>query len=202
MMNINRIGQLIIVSLIVALSACASSSVKRLESDQEMALTDQWNDTDSKLVAEEMITDMLSYSWLKNYNNPQRERPTVIIQRIRNKSHQHIAIDTFVNEFKRTLIRSGKIDFVVSADEREDLRAERQDQEVHASIQTQTAMAQETGADFALSGTISSIVEEVGRQRVTFYQVDLKLVEMKTNREVWNGEKKIKKLMKRSIFSM
>lgn len=200
-MKTNRIGRLILISLIVTLSACAGSSVQRLELDEERALTDQWNDTDSKLVAEEMITDMLSYSWLKDYHNPQRPRPTVIIQRIHNKSHQHIAIDTFVNEFKRALIRSGKVDFVVSSHEREDLREERRDQEIHASIETQTAMAQETGADFALFGTITSIVEEVGRQRVTFYQVDLKLVEMKTGKEVWNGEKKIKKLMKRSLFS-
>ncbi len=201
-MNTNKIGQLILISLIFTLSACAPSSVKRLESDQEMALTDQWNATDSKLVADEMIKDMLSYSWLADYHNPQRPRPTIIIQRIRNKTNQHIAIDTFVNEFKRALIRSGKVDFVVSADEREDLREERRDQEIHASSDTQTEIAQETGADFALSGTISSIVEDVGRQRVTFYQVDLKLVEMKTGKEVWNGEKKIKKLMKRSLFSI
>ncbi len=200
-MNTNKIGRLILISLIVTLSACAGSSVQRLGLDEERALTDKWNDTDSKLVAEEMTTDMLGYPWLNDYHNPQRPRPTVIIQRIRNKSHQHIAIETFVNEFKRVLIRSGKVDFVVSASEREDLREERLDQEIHASSKTQTAMAQETGADFALSGTITSIVEDVKRQRVTFYQVDLKLVEMKTNREVWNGEKKIKKLMKRSIFS-
>ena len=200
-MNTNRIGRLILISLIVTLSACAPSSVKRLELGEEMALSDKWNDTDSKLVAEEMTTDMLAYPWLNDYHNPQRPRPTVIIQRIRNKSHQHIAIDTFVNEFKRALIRSGKVDFVVSADEREDLREERRDQEIHSSSGTQTEIAQETGADFALSGTISSIVEEVGRQRVTFYQVDFKLVEMKTGKEVWNGEKKIKKLMKRSLFS-
>jgi uncharacterized protein (TIGR02722 family) len=201
-MNTKTIWRVIIVSLIVTLSACAPSSVKRVKTDEEMALTDQWNAIDSKLVAEEMTTDMLTYPWLKNYHNPKRLRPTVIIQRIRNKSHQHIAIDTFVNEFKRALIRSGKVDFVVSADEREDLREERRDQEIHASIDTQTPMAQETGADFALSGTISSIVEEAGRQRVTFYQVDLKLVDMKTNREVWNGEKKIQKVMKRSLFSL
>ena len=201
-MNTKRIVPLIVISLIVILSACAPSSVERLELKQEMALTDKWNDTDSKLVAEEMTTDMLAYPWLNDYHNPKRPRPTVIIQRIRNKTDQHIAIDTFVNEFKRALIRSGKVDFVVSADDREDLREERRDQEVHASIETQTEMAQETGANFALSGTITSIVEDVKRQRVTFYQVDMKLVEMKTGKEVWNGEKKIKKLMKRSLFSM
>jgi len=35
---------------------------------------------------------------------------------------------------------------------------------------------------------------------VTFYQVDLKLVDMESNIEVWNGQKKIQKLQEKSKF--
>jgi len=58
----------------------------------------------------------------------------------------------------------------------------------------------EQGAGFALSGTINSIVDSNGEQRVSFYQVDLKLIDMTTNREVWNGQKKIKKLADKGFF--
>ena len=122
--------------------------------------------------------------------------PRVIVQRIRNKSHEHISVETFINDIKRSLLKSGKIDFVAAGDEREDVRDERQDQELNASAETAKAMGEEFGADYALTGVINSYVDSVGGKRVTFYQVDLKLIDMLTNREVWLGQKKIQKLMK------
>ena len=125
-------------------------------------------------------------------------KPTVIVSRITNKSHEHIAIDTFVNDIKRAIIRSGKASFVAGGDERDAIRDERRDQELNAKDAKQ--MGQEKAADFALSGSINSIVDQVGNDRVTFYQVDLKLVDMESNIEVWNGQKKIQKLQEKSKF--
>lgn len=62
------------------------------------------------------------------------------------------------------------------------------------------AQGQENAADFALSGSVNSIVDQVGSDRVTFYQVDMKLIDMESNREVWNGQKKIQKLQEKSSF--
>ena len=59
---------------------------------------------------------------------------------------------------------------------------------------------QEQAADFAISGSLNSIVDQVGGDRVTFYQVDMKLIDMANNREVWNGQKKIKKLQEKGGF--
>jgi len=42
---------------------------------------------------------------------------------------------------------------------------------------------------------INSYVDQLKDKRVTYYQVDLKLIELLTNREVWIGTKKIQKLM-------
>ena len=56
------------------------------------------------------------------------------------------------------------------------------------------------GFDFAISGSINSIVDQVGGDRVTFYQVDMKLIDMANNREVWNGQKKIQKLQEKGGF--
>jgi hypothetical protein len=47
---------------------------------------------------------------------------------------------------------------------------------------------------------LNSIVDQVGGDRVTFYQVDMKLIDMANNREVWNGQKKIKKLQEKGGF--
>lgn len=191
----------VFLSLLIILVGCASVDVQRIPTEESIDLTDRWNDTDSRLVADEMIGDMLSFPWIQRFQQRTRKtQPTVILQNIFNRSHEHIAVDTFINDLKRAMIRSGKVDFVVAGEERQGVRQERRDQELHSKEGTQAQMGQEQGANFALSGSIDSIVDQVGGKRVTFYQVDLKLIDMTSNREVWNGQKKIKKLQTRSRF--
>ena len=182
------------------LSGCQSTEVKRVDSNQEIALSDNWNAKDSQLVAEAMINDMLTFPWVNDHLKNHSSKPAIIVQSVRNKSHQHITVDTFINDLKRAILRTGQADFVANSSIREEIREERKDQELNASIESQNEMGQEQGADYALSGTINSFVDEQGGQRVTFYQVDLRLIDMTSNREVWNGQKKIQKHQKRSRF--
>ena len=190
---------IIALSMAVLLTAC-SGSVKRLDTNEDVMLSDRWNDTGSRLVAEEMMGDMLTFPWFRDYNFSKKGNPTVIVQSIRNKTSEHIPVDTFINDIKRSLLRAGKVDFVVSGAERDDVRTEREEQELNAAPDTVAKFGLEQGAGFALSGTINSIVDSNGDQRVSFYQVDLKLIDMTTNREVWNGQKKIKKLADKGFF--
>lgn len=44
--------------------------------------------------------------------------PTVVIGSVRNKSHEHINVETFIKDMERALINSGKVDFVANAEER------------------------------------------------------------------------------------
>ena len=197
------LATVLILGTVVFVNGCGKSvEVARVDSGKEIALTDKWNDEDSRLVAEEMINDMLSYPWISQFNQrfPGKE-PLVTVQRVRNKSHEHIAVDTFVNDIKRAVIRSGKAGFIATLEERQNTRAELADQDMNASADTRMEMGEEDGANFALSGTINSIVDQLDNQRVTYYQVDLKLINLQTAREVWNGSKKIKKFMERKSFS-
>jgi uncharacterized protein (TIGR02722 family) len=195
---IKQIKLLLIAAIAVSIMGCAGTRISRVDTDQEIALSDRWNDKDSQLVAEEMIADMLSFPWARDFELKNSNRPTIIIQRIANKSHEHIAIDTFVNDIKRSIIRSGRADFVAGGEERKAIRDERQDQELNADKAKE--QGQELAADFAISGSLNSIVDQVGDERVTFYQVDMKLIDMANNREVWNGQKKIKKLQEKGGF--
>lgn len=199
MKMIAKLGAAAVMGSALLLAGCGGPQVQRVDANQEIALTDRWNDEDSRLVAQEMMQDMLSFPWLSRYrmNSDSERRPTVIIQTIRNKTSEHIPAETFVNDIKRELLRSGDVDFVVSGGERDQIREERRDQELNASAETQAEMGQETGANFALSGSINSFVDQLGDTRVTSYQVDMKLINMTTNLEVWNGQKKIKKVMTR-----
>jgi hypothetical protein len=92
------------------------------------------------------------------------------------------------------------VDFVASANERGEIRSERKDQDLHAREDTRKAMGQEIGADFMLKGTINTIIDAVKGEQARFYQIDLTLIDMESNRKVWVGQKKIKKTVEKSGF--
>lgn len=187
----------IAVAVMTGLSACGQK-VTRVESDTVMDLSGNWNDTDSRLVADEMIQDALSRSWLTRFNREQGKPPTVIVGEVRNLSHEHINTRTFIADMERALINSGEVDFVASSEERQEIRSERKDQDLHATEETRKAMGQEIGADFMLKGTINTIIDAVSGEQVRFYQVDLTLIDLANNRKVWVGQKKIKKTIEKA----
>ncbi|MDJ0777704.1 MAG: penicillin-binding protein activator LpoB [Gammaproteobacteria bacterium] len=181
----------------LALSACATR-VERIEVDETRDLSGEWNDTDSRLVSEEMVRDALARPWLDNFINETGNLPAVIVGQVRNLSHEHINVATFVGDIERELLNSGGVQFVASKVERDQIREERQDQELNASAETVKRMGEELGADFMLQGAINTILDTEGKEQVRFYQVDLSLISLADNRKVWAGQKKIKKFVKKN----
>ncbi len=183
--------------LFLQLAGC-STTVTRVEPDEKIDLSGAWNDTDSRLVAEEMISDMLNRSWLPDFVNQHQTRPTVIVGTIRNLSHEHINVQTFIHDIEREVINSNRVTFVASSGQRGEIRAERKDQDLHAREDTRKAMGQELGADFMLTGTINTIIDMENKTQLRYYQIDLNLISLRDNRIVWIGSKKIKKLVENS----
>ncbi len=191
--------KLAILAIFIALvvSACATQ-VQRVDVNKDIDLSGAWNDTDSRMVSEAMINDMLDRPWFRNYTRKHNRQPSVIVGEIRNLSHEHINVATFIADIERAMINSGKINFVASSTERKEIRAERKDQDINASDATRKAMGQEMGADFMLQGSINTIIDMEGKTQLRYYQVDLTLISLTDNRKVWLGQKKIKKLIKNS----
>jgi uncharacterized protein (TIGR02722 family) len=177
-------------------TGCATK-VTRVSHDSTIDLTGKWNDTDSRLTAEEMVKDCLTGSWYNKYAG-NKTTPTVVVGEIRNKSHEHISTETFINDMQRALINSGKVDFVANKAERGQIRDEKSDQASNASVQTRQSAGEESGAQLMMIGELNSIVDQEGGKAVVFYQVNLELVEIETHKKLWIGDKKIKKFVERS----
>lgn len=191
-----------LVVLISMLAVGCASKVERMGSSEVKDLSGLWNDTDSRLVSEEMIKDVLSRPWLTRFETKNGRPPALIVGKVRNKSHEHINVTTFISDMEKELINSGLVDFVASKNERSEIRDERKDQDLNASEDTRKEMGQEQGADFMLKGTISTIIDTEGKQQVRFYQVDLTLISLSNNRKVWVGQKKIKKFLSKASARM
>ena len=199
MKNFRLLLGLIIAIAALALTSCGPSvKVTRVASDTQIDLSGRWNDTDAQMVAEAMINDVVNRPWINNFLNDNKRKPVVIVGEVRNRSSEHIETLVFTKSLERELINSGKVKFVAAADERKGIRDERLSQQTESSAETMKRLGQETGADFYLSGVITSVTDAVDKQRVIFYKTNLELINIETNEKVWIGDKEIKKLIEQS----
>ena len=187
--------------LLLVISACSSREVSRIDTGEVVDLSGKWNDTDSRLTAEAMVEDVLSRPWLTDFIAEAGKKPVVIVGNIRNKSSEHIVVDVFTKDIERELINSGKVSFVASKEEREQIREERADQQDFSSEETMKKFYREIGADFLMSGVINSVEDKFEGEKVILYQVDLELIDIEKNLKVWLGNKKIKKYIGQSSYS-
>jgi uncharacterized protein (TIGR02722 family) len=182
----------------IALNSCSSSSttVTRVDENSVTDLSGRWNETDSRLTAQEITAELMSHSWYSTYASENGgKKPVIIVGLITNKSHEHIATETFSKDIEKEMINSGRMKVVQGGAMREELRAERADQQNNASQTTMKKFGLENGADFMLQGTINSIVDQAGGNKTVYYQIDLELSHIQSNEKVWIGDKKIKKAL-------
>jgi len=188
--------------LTVAVTGCANRRVERVDPNSVTDLSGRWNDADSRLVANAIIAQSLEGRWAPDYAAANGGTPpAVIIGEFRNRTMEHIPIGTFVRDLERAYVQSGVVRLVASADERAEVRAERQDQQTNASAETRARMAREQGARYMLQGDVQAIEDSEGRERVIFYQIDATLIDLETNAKTWMGQHKIKKYIQRRRFT-
>lgn len=188
------------VAVAAMVTGCGKKQVTRIEPGTVTDLSGRWNDTDSRLVAEEMIGDAMSRPWKSRHWETHSEPPVVIVGNIRNKSSEHIAVGTFIGDIERAFINSGEVEVVASKEEREQIRDERADQQKYSSEESMNQWGRELGADYMLSGEINSIEDQEEGEKVVFYQIDMNLIDLERNTKVWQGQKKIKKYIARSKY--
>ncbi len=194
-MTMNKATTTAILSVAIMTSAC-TRQVTRVNPDQQIDLSGRWNDTDSKLVAEEMIQDMTSRPWHSDFRLREDKKPTIIVGYVQNKTSEHIEAETFIKDIERQFINTGFVQVVSNAEFREKLREERADQGEYATPETQAKWGRELGADFMMFGLITSVTDSYRKEKVVSYKVNLEFVNIETNEKVWLGDKEIKKFIK------
>lgn len=192
--NMRRIYLFFMLSAAIIMASCSGHKVERVSVDEKIDLSGRWNDTDSRMVAEEMVQQILSGGWIDNYARSHGgNKPVVVVGLVYNKTSEHIEASTFIKDVEKAFINSGRVRLVQAGDKREELRRERAGQQEFASMETAKKWGRELGADYMLNGDIASITDQYKKEKVTYYQTSLELSDLETNEVVWIGDKKIKK---------
>jgi len=178
-------------------TSCANRKVTRINPvTEQQDISGAWNAIDSKMVSDEMISQILMDKWVTNHTTSKSKNPVVIVGMVTNKSHEHIEAEMFIKDLERAFLRSDKVRLVQSGKKREELRAEKADQQTNASQSTMKKFGLENGADYILQGSINSIVDGYKKEKTVTYQINLELTNIETNEVVWIGDKKIAKYIK------
>lgn len=123
------IGTLVVLT-IALINGCANRKITRVDPNETIDLSGRWNDSDSRLVSEEMIGDLLTSAWIPRYLKANDKRPVVVVGLVENKSHEHINSETFIKDVEKAIIRDGNIRLVVAGEKRNELRKERAEHKI------------------------------------------------------------------------
>lgn len=187
----------ILFSLSVLFFGC--QSVKRVDSRTQTDLSGYWNDTDARIVSEDLTEQILNSKWYSNFINEKNTKPVVIIGSFRNKTDEHINTSIISKRLEFSLLNTGKIVSVANSTERKEIRDERDDQQINSSLNTAKNIGNEVAADFILQGDIKTIVDSDKTKSTRTYFITAELIDVETNTKVWVGENSsIKKIIKYS----
>jgi len=188
----------IIGAVLLLLSSCVSGpKVSRVDASTQTDLSGYWNDTDVKIVCEALVNDLLNSDRVNHaIRAMDGKTPVVLVGTFRNLSSEQIDTTIIAKRMETIIFNSGKMDFVAGGSTRDELRAERQDQQSNASEATAAALAKETGANFMLFGSINAIIDKAGNQTAKTYIVTAEMTNVETNQPIWKGENsEIKKVV-------
>ena len=175
---------LVLPLVVLALTAC-TTQVTRGPVDAPIAFSGGWNDTAARLTAEAMIKEALKQPWPQRFTQVMGRVPVVSVGPVVNRTQEPLNTQTFVKELERALGNSGQVKFVADTG---------QHQENAPRTDTVKPAGQGLGADFLLQGVINTLADERDGTPAGGYQVELELVDLASNVQVWLGRKTIKKL--------
>ncbi|SHH76236.1 hypothetical protein SAMN04488109_5209 [Chryseolinea serpens] len=181
--------------LLATLFSC-QQSVTRVAPDTQIDLSGRWNDSDSRLVADKMISELMTSERFKEYAKEKGRKPAIVVGLIRNKTSEHIDADTYIKKLEVAIYNSNVAEVVESEEFRDKLRQERAQQQDFADPATVAQWGKEIGANLMLFGEMTSETDTSNKKRVVNYITTLYLTDIETGKRVWYGQQEIKKFVK------
>ena len=195
-----RLGQAVkIMTLALSLGACAPD-FEGTYSDpaQSEIVDDKWNETDARKTATSLIQQVLSKPWLAAYEQKNKQKPVVIVDDVANRTDEHIDTKALTEFMQDELINSGRVRFLNAEKRKQILEEIKYQNSGTTEGSTKKTLGKQIGADFMLSGAISSSVHSQGGLKTVTYQTAMNLTDLETTEMIWSGKELIKKRFKRS----
>ena len=181
-------------ALAAGMAGCATT-VEYGDATSSKPISTDFGSADLQQIAATMVDSMLADEVLQDISvdGP----PLLIVDKVKNKTLQHIDTESVTDSIRTKLIRSRKFSF--------------QDRTTEAALQEELAYQQGAAKDAVASGqqdaphymltsNLSEIEQEQGRLKDVYYKFTMNLRDLKSGRLIWDDEKEIRKQKTRSVF--
>jgi len=186
-------------ALTTILSGC--SSVQYGDATATETVNTSFGSTDLQMIASKMVDDLLVFPPVVQITA--QRRPVMFVDRIKNKTTEHIDTESITDTIESKLINSGKFRFVdMSVVDRVRQQMEYQRDSGMVDDQQAMMMGRQVGAEYMLYGNMSSIVKRSGNTKDVYYKFTLKMLHLETGIIEWSGEKEIRKGKKGGWFGL
>lgn len=159
-------------------------------------LDDKFNESDMQQMAETVIKAMVDCGYVRNAPKP----PVVIVEKVQNRTEEHIDTVSMTDKIRTALIKSGKVRFV-NKTERGTLDEE-YDYNAGGNVSGPTAKkrGKQIGADYILSGALATNVQQVGNDKFIYYKLTMNLTNLEESTIDCTEERELrKKYRKQSV---
>ena len=177
--------------------SCTSFQAEYANPSEVELINDKWNETDARVSSEHLVKNALESPWLNDYELRYKKRPIVVVSSIENRTDEHIDTRALSETIRNSLINSRQVRYV----------NKRQRQEILDEMNYQNSGAvdpglakrigKQIGADYLLTGSISSIVAANGKRKNVVYQVEAALTNLQTAEVEWTNIYRSKKKFRR-----
>ncbi len=155
-------------------------------------LDDKFNEADMQQMADTVIRAMVSCDYVAKAPKP----PVVIVERVQNRTEEHIDTVSMTDKIRTSLIKSGKVRFI-NKSERSTLDEEYEYNASGAvSGPTQKKKGNQIGADYILSGAIATNVQQVGGDKFIYYKLTMNLTNLESSTIDCTEERELRKKFK------
>lgn len=189
-----------LLGLAVILGGC-SNKVNYGDAQAVETTTVDFGSTDLQKIAAEMVDSMLNSGSVAAITKDQR--PIVFVERIKNKTSEHIDTESITDSVSTKMLNSGKFRFV-DMDRVESVRKQLNFQNNDELVDQSSAIqfGKMVGAQYMLYGNLSSIVKEAGKDKDVYYKMTMRLMDLETGLIEWADETEIRKQQSRSLLGL
>ncbi|MFZ9035447.1 MAG: penicillin-binding protein activator LpoB [Francisellaceae bacterium] len=185
----------------VLVTGCASTGSVNYVDPQGVDTTSiGFGSTDLQTTTQKMVGGMLSSPAIARITADGKQ-PVVFFSTIRNETSEHINTGMLANTVSTEIINSGKFQFTDMSQVKQ--MKEQMDYQSESGMvdqATATKMGQQIGAQYMLYGSIADMQAMNADQQSLFFLITLKMIDLKTGIIVWQDQKQIRKVQKRSGF--
>lgn len=203
-MSMNKRSTVYGVSLLLAslllLQGCANKVAYQSASDVETTNID-FGSTDLQQIAAKMVDSLLSFPPIVQVTNDRR--PVMFVDKIKNKTTEHIDTESITDTISTRILRSGKFRFVDMTKVAEvSQQMDFQNKSGMVNQNTAAQVGRQIGAEYMMYGTLSSIVKKTRNVKDVYYKFTLKVMHLESGIIEWSDEKEIRKTREKSMFGM